>query len=712
MDIVQQKQQEFDEFYGNLLQRIDNKPETLCGSTDRLFKETEVCSSKGDAHKGNYPVIASEYYYAGAMLCLWYLDFYEVVDSVLRRGEAMIEKARKLLPEDSEYRLVEIYFKIFGLGSEDPVRDYESLKQLHQDCPSFKLITGSLMKKEWLEDTYNRLFEGRLSGLIDVLPTDDLSLIEEAVEMLKSFPGIDSKLKAYSYLASLDFAQNKLDESLRVAKLGVELLGTSFEFDSKNPLHELWATCWTLVGRINRAKGEYDFAMSVFEKGQMLEIVPCIRQLAEMYKNGEGEDADVAEYERLVALANSIEEKRIQEEREEQERLRIEEEKRQEEIRRKEEEFRIAEEMKARHREIVIRKGLLIGGIVAVLVLIVMCVINLRTESIIDRIAKYEKEKYAIIDARMSEDSPYVIVMNKQGVFMDNMRHSRKILSVGDSIRTEIRKCSLGSNGLTISELDSDPFCITTSAGLYFKRLTDQSFLVTSSRVNNPFSSKIDVSGAVIVLTSKDGEAKAIRINKGSLDGSGNIATEITGDVLPVYEKVFRKVFSSKQYSEIQKREYGKYSVIYRTSLKDGSYRFDDRVALPKLNMAVSPGELGRVGLRDEMETKISTIFRQEFVKAVFDNATKLTGVKDNSRKHLSPDDRFTFVIAQNYREGKNSTALLKINNQNNTLSIVDTGVEVAFRDNYIYVKKHSRFLLILDSYKDIHYDYYGNQLN
>ncbi len=712
MDIVQQKQQEFNEFFENLLQRIDNKPDTLFGSTDLLFNETEVCSSKGDALKGKYPVIASEYYFSGAMLCLWYLDHYEIVDPVLRRGETMIGKARTLLPEDGEYHLVEIYFKILGLGGADPVRDYESLKQLHQECPSFKLVTGSLMKKEWLEDTYNRFFEGRLSGLIDALPTDDLSMIEEAVEMLKSFPGTDSKLKAYSYLASLDFAQNKLDESLRVAKLGVELLGTTFEFDRKNPLHELWATCWTLVGRINRAKGEYDFAMSVFEKGQMLGIVPCIKQLAEMYKNGEGEDADIAESERLLALANSIEEKRLQEEREEQERLRIEEEKRQEEIRRKEEEFRIAEEMKARHREIVIRKSLLIAGIVATLVSIVWCIANLRTENLLDRIAKYEKEQYAILDARMSEDSPYVIVMNKKGIFLDNMRSSTKVLTVGDTIKTEVRKCELGSNGLTISVLESEPLRITSSNGLFFKRLTDQSFLITKSRINAPFSSKVDVSDAILVLTSKGEVVKAIRFNKGALDGAGNVATSISGDILPTYEKAFRQVFSAKQYSEIEKREYGKYSAAYRTSLKDGSWRFDDNVALPNLNLTVSPGELGRVGLRNQMETKIAAIFRQEFVKAMLEKATKLTGVSDNSKKRLSPDDRFTMVIATNYREGKNSTALLKINNQNNTVSVVDTGMEVEFRDRTIYVKKHSKFLFVFDSYKDIYYDYYGNQTN
>ena len=713
METVQLKQEEFNAFFSAFLSKRNQNPESLFGSPEKLFEAVDDCAARAKTCLGEADVVASEYYGVSALLCADYLNQQNgIVDPVFKKGKEMIARARKILPEDKEYQLFDILLELENDRGVSPEDRFDQLKQMHKECPSFKLMDNTLFKTDFLEDVYNGVFERKLSALIDELPTTDMARIEEAVEMLKEFPAVESKLKAYSYLSSLYFAQGKLDESLRTSKLGIELLGTSFPFDESNSSHLLWATCWTLVGRINRLKGEYDFAMSVFEKGEMLGIVPCIRQLAEMYKNGEGEDADEKEALRLTELADSIEEKKAREAREEQERIKREEEKRLREIQKKEEEFRIAEETKARQKEIKIRKGLLIAGIVAGLAGIIICLVNLGKESVLDKIAKYEKANMAILDARADKAHPFVVFMDKKGIYYDNMSQVKQVLVPGETMEAVEVSLPLENGSLRIVEKQSEqPLQILSSKGMSFRRISNSTFLVTKKKVNNPLNAEGELTDAYLVILLQSGAKKVIRVPQGRMDGSGNIILRFDGDLWNHYKPSFQKSFTPAQCSEIQKRNYCNYMAWVKISMHAGAVQEYGDVHFSSLQMDAPLQTVGGNGLYSKMSDKIRDIFKAEYIESLYQKAIKLTGVSARNQMRLSPDERSMIVIKSGVGAGKNSVGLLRVDNSSGTVSTIDTGSEISFEANSIHVKKHSKLLFILDYYKDIYYDFYGYQI-
>ena len=692
------------------------EPDSIIGSPKVLFEKTDECAERAESCRADFAGITSEYYFMAALLCVFYLKDTDYTDMVLQKGRKMIGKALEIIPEDDEYRLIDLLLDVVGIDGEDPVDNYSRLKQLVKDCPSFKLMEHSLMTPEFLEDVSCRIIEEKLCYLIDSLPADNIPLVEEAAEMLKEYPSDVSKLKAYSLLASIYFSQNKLDEALRVAKLGIELLGTSFPYDENSIMHHWWSACWTIVGRVSRAKGDPDFAMSVFEKGQMLEIVPCIRQLAEMYQNGEGEDADPEEAARLTALADSIDERRARKEREEEERRRKEEEARlekirlqEEEVRRQEEKARVERELKKRRVELMVRKGLLIAGSVACLVGVIWGIVDLRHELIIDRVAKYEKSGLAIL--RLDQGtSPHAIIMDKKAVYFDDSKKVTPIVNVGVPMAANGFALSV-DKGVRAVPVPSDSLKILTSRRLYVKRLSpasDRVYLISNNPSKKPNEAWVS---DYYLLINNGSAAKVIKVDDGKVSNT-DLKMTLTGDILPTYEAYFRKRFSKDDYLKVVDRQYGSFSADVTYSFKDDVAQIDGMLSFNKLGEKYSPTEIGKQDHMDEMYMTIKEIFHREFIESLFKKAERLTRVTSRSQMRMSPDERFIFVIANGYAEGKNSVGLLKVDNNQGTVSVVDKGMEVTFESDWIHVKRSTRFLLIFSSSEDVYYNYYGSKMS
>jgi len=703
MDQEQQLQEEINSFLADI---IDNKTKYQTDLSGFLDKVSE-CEKRAATLVRDNESAASCYYFFGSLLCLDYSDHNGKQAYILQRGNVLINKAISILPDDPEYRTLHLIYRILGVDTSEPRQAFLQLKGIHEECPSFKLFENNILPAETWEDNYNDYFETVLSGVIDGLfANHETDLLEEACDLLKTFPATESKLKAYTMLSRVYRDSGKQEEALRTAKLGVELLGSQVQYDYKNPAHQLWADCWTLVAQINRSKKESDFAMSLFEKGEQLEIVPCIRELAEMYKNGEGDEADPAEADRLTKLADSIEARREKERLDEEERIRKEEEARQAEIRKQEEAIRIAEEMKARKKEILARRILLAFGCVCCVAAIIWGLLFLKTDTILDHVVQYDNAGKAIISLYDDDAVHSVIYMDKQGVFVDDMQDVKKILPLGVEVETKELGYTLDERGLSVTKtLSETPLIIKTSRDLSIKRMSSNAFLLSTNHAS--FSSG-EISNVYHITTYDTDNPSVIWIDKGELS-IGYIYLNFDGDVYPTYRSYFRKAFSQKENTEIVKRKYGIFSTQVLLSLPDGVTKMATDTRFPVLSLSCPSIQVGKQSFRDQMEKKIKSIFREEFVESLYNKAIKLTGVKNKSLMRLSPDDRYTFVIAHGYQSGENSVGLLKVDNSNNTVSVMDAGMEVAFQESRIYVKRYATFLLFFDSHKDVFYDYYGN---
>jgi len=420
--------------------------------------------------------------------------------------------------------------------------------------------------------------------------------------------------------------------------------------------------------------------------------------LAEMYENGEGEDPDPSLAEEYRRLSKRTQESRDREKEEEEERIKIEEEKKRKEKEEREKVIELEREQKKREDEIITHKSWLTAGIVVLSLALVLCVVNLCQKDILDSVAKSLKRGEAVVELKRTTEQQYALIMDKKEIKYKDLHTESRILKVAASYPVSSFSLLL-NNGLKIirEELD-DTFSVTSSKRLNIRRVSGRSYLVTPQRIQTPVDTKGIITNAHLIVITETGSISVLRIPSGSLDGSGNIIMTFKDSVLPLFQTYLSKQFNKKDYEKILNRHYCDYSVDVVVKLADGSVKFDGNVFFSNLGINCVADQLDSDLFKNSLANKIRELFRAEYEDGLFTIASKLTGVYNRSRMKLSSDDRYTFVIVENYYSGKNSTALLSVNNSSKKVSVLDAGMQVLFRESSIYVKRHTTFLLFFSS--------------
>lgn len=719
MDRQQELLNSFNQFYSNLFPE-EGKTFAFISSVSAATEVAKECQRKGKAIEEENRGIASEYYCLASFVCLEYMLENGKVESLFDKGNEAAKRALTIIPEDYEYQIFTLIYRVISVNVEKDGAEaaFEQLQQIHKECPPFHIVSKALFKPEWLEDVYNHLFEKNLQNVCLKL-SDNEGLQEEAAILLKMFPGTVSKLMAFYGLAGIYLSQDKDDEALRNAKLGVEVLGNNIEYDYHEFEHRLWGECWALVGIINRKKKEYDFAEGVLEKGAKLGIVSCMLPLAEMYENGESDEPNPKEAEKYRNLAKITQEERDREKQQEEDRVRREEEARLAKIRRQEEEQRLAEELEARKEEIKRKKSLLWAGIATCAIAIIAGVIYLSTETIVDRVVKYQKAGLAVLNVQKTGSAPYAIVMDKKGIYYDNRFSVIKVLPVGTQINTRDIQLHYDSDGLkALSTEAKQKLAITSSRGYNVIYLSSSSFLLIKKTLSEDLLTTPDVSvnqSYLIVKNAKEkdfGNATVINVPSCKTDGHEHLVWRLYSDIMTRYGTDFRSSFQGADYNKIIERNYGHYVATISLSLIRGTATIIGTVEFDRLKKDYAPKEVGTTAHRESMKKTIRQIFRDELIESFYVNATQLTGISNRRNMRITSDDKYTFVVNPNYYSGNETMALFRINNKTKEKKLIDSAMEVEYQDYRIRVRKYDTFLIFFDSHKDIYYNYNGALIN
>lgn len=715
MERQQELQDAFISFY-NKVCTVDGESYAFQSSQASALKVVNNCFKRGKAVLQEDCAIASQYYCLASFVCLESILKNGSDDKLLKTGRKAAGQALEIIKDDYEYQVLNLLYRIISINAcQDEVTEtYTRLKQINQECPPFHIINISLCDTRWLEDTYNSLFEQKLLEVCSRLNIES-PYFEEASTLLKSFPARIARLTTFYNLSRLYWTCDRIDEAARNAKLGIEVLGTDVEYDYKNKEHILWGECWTLVGIISRKKKDYDFAESVLEKGASLGIISCIHPLVEMLENGEGDDPDPEQAEKYRSLAESIEEQRRRVEEEEKERLKKEEEERLAEIRRQEEESAREKRIKQKKFGYWIKIVACWLGSVLCLIFVYQGLMYLKEELIVDRLAKYEKAGFAILNYNPS--SNYIIVMNKEGIYFDDTSRQDLMLPVGKSVNTLDVTLSHESSGKPSAETSysSSSLNITKSGGLKIVQVSKKSFLLYSgSNKYNPMESGTTFKNGYLIVY--DGEhpspsnSTIYNLDNWKTDGEGYMFQDFSGNILEWYGPYFQNVFSKTDYQKIIQRKYGEYNGKIYLSIGEGTiyigpYNFD------ALNRYYYSPDIGTDAHKETLQNVISQIFRDEQIELYLKNAEAATGVSYRQDMCISSDDRYTFVINSYYQSGHEPKALLRVDNRTKSVKLIDTAIEIEFEDARIRVRKYDTFLILFDSYNDIYYSYSGTRL-
>lgn len=357
-------------------------------------------------------------------------------------------------------------------------------------------------------------------------------------------------------------------------------------------------------------------------------------------------------------------------------------------------------------------KARLWAGIIVCFLGIVFGVISLLTDSLVDRLVKYEKAGSAVLQLEKSGPDPHIIVMDKKGLYYDNKITVTEIAPVGKELDTrEINLHYDATNGLLATADDADKkFAIASSRGLCIKRLTDKTYLLSTKQLaGNPMTDyNLSMSsGYLIIKKDKSTDATVIRIPESKTDGYGNLCWSITGDILDQYGTYFKTSFSKNDYNTIVKRKYGRYLASVELSLTSGKAEIVESVHFDKLDKSYPSNEVGTLAHSASMRSYIQGILRSELVESFYANAEAVTNYHNRNDMRISPDDKYTFVIVPNYYTGRDHVAVFKVNNKTKAVTILNSGMSAEFRNDCISIKKYKEFWFF-DSYEYVDYDYSG----
>ena len=356
-------------------------------------------------------------------------------------------------------------------------------------------------------------------------------------------------------------------------------------------------------------------------------------------------------------------------------------------------------------------------GIVACCVGILIGVAYLLKDNIVDRVAKYEKAGFAILQFEKAGPTPHIIVMDKKGLYYDNNFSVTQILPVGKELDTrEIHLHYDANKGLKATADEAEQkFAVTSSRSLFVKRITDNTYLLSAKQLTeNPLTAyNLSLDPCYLVVKKdKSKDVTVIKVPKSKTEGSGYLRWKLSRNILEQYDSYFKSAFSKDEYKKIIERKYGHYLASIVLSLKSGMVQIEDPIEFDKLGVSYPANDVGTIDHCSSMLGTIYGIFRRELEESFYTNATQQTGISNRDYMKITDDDKYTFVINPNYGSGSQPKGLLRVNNKTKAVTLIDTGKEIEFLSNSICVTKIESFLIFFDSEKRVFYDYAGNRKN
>lgn len=704
-------QQQFEAFFKHFVNNI----QAIEVDLHRLLKYIDSCRSESQRYESNDSVVASEYLFCGSIACLCRLLDIGMDASVLQKGKELIGHACTLLPEDKEYRLYNLLYSIFDINPNNGRDAFQTMKDIYKKCPSFRLLDKNCLSAEWAEDRFIQSFSLYLTPVVEnLMKTADADTCIEACTLLATMPQISVKLKAYTYQSRILFGQYKLEESLRTAKLGVELLGFNHPYNHKEEMSLLWAECWTRVATCNRAKKEYDFAMSLYEKGASNGIPECIHLLGEMYERGESEDADPKMAEELYQKACSLKNMYEQEMREEQEKLEQEKKAEEERIRKEKERIRLESEKRQRLKALAqlkkknkTEKILIPIFCVCLLVGCYLGISFLGKPTAKDVLYDYVKQKTAIIDYSL-DDQPFIILMNHDGIFYDNLKAKNKIIPVGEKMPLH----SLGVFPLSegpaylIPEIEGG-WTITTSKSLGIKKIANSSFLFYHKGTED--SDTRSFHDCYLLVNNKD-TMLVLHLEKATIEGSV-VHMSTTSDLLTASSCADRlnKEFNSNEMNEIKSLEMSTFHANIDFDVAEKmKTSINGAIYFPYLDRTFYPAQFNEKTVLNTFVKDARVLIAGQLTDNIL---SKLINLDQTTQLYCSPDKKSTFASVLDYAEKHDIYSLYMIDNAKRTSKLVEHAKAIEYLPDKIHLIKHGKVLLLFNSNKHVYYDYYGNML-
>lgn len=669
----------------------------MVANSDRLDNYIKTTKSLASNYESEDPATASVLYFLPSIACLCYC-IRNKCTLYLDKGEELLLNAKRIIPEDKEYALYQIVFNTLNAKASDPLQAYDQMKALYKACPSFRLLENNIFTPEWSEECFNDVFSFKFIPVVEgLLYLKRYDLTKEACTLLASFPDIEAKMKAYTYLSRVLYEEKNYDESLRNAKLGVELLGSNVEYNYHNNIHLLWGECWTRVGECARLKKDYDFAMSIFEKGASLGIVPCISFLGSMYENGESEDKDIEKATELYNQAKAISDEREKKRLEEEDRIRKELEarqKREEEAKREKVEQEALVRLKKQNKSKKIWYSI---GITACTAIIAFCLANISKDTILDHVRKYNVKGYAVLNL-LEGDSPMVVVMNKNGIYLDNMRTVSKLLNVGSFNYANGYSLIGSTKGLRLKFIDRyDSLKVNTYKDFYLSPLVwGRSYLITNTKQYSSIKN-------AYILYSINGKNTLVKVDAAELQYDGTYKMKLTGDLSVTEKKYFVSLFGQEGFSTIQKRGYGYFETECEISNKSPTISFDSHTFFPIIKRTFASNTIGKKNQLTQLSQDYETLLRGGLTDPLISDIFHVNGTL---KSHPSSNGKYTFVIKEDGDDKHEKMGLFLVDNATKNYKCIRHAIDIRFLSSSIYLKVHDTFLLFFNTSKDEYMSY------
>lgn len=691
--------EDFDRFFEKFL----NEGQAIGKDLSRLGSFIAECEENAKLNENSNPVIQSEYYFCGAVACLVRLVDDPTNRSIINKGQQLICKCLEIIPDDREYNIYKVLYSVFDVNPEQGKYAYQEMKDIYKECPSFRLLDKNLLKAEFAEDLFNNVFSLYLMPLMDnLMDTADDNTCVDACSLLSTMPSLSAKLKSYTYLSRILFKEEKLEESLRTAKLGVDLLGADHVYDHRNPMSIWWAECWTRVATCNRSKQDYDFAWSIYEKGASMGIPSCVRCLGEMYEMGQSEDKDLSKAQELYAEADRLVADYEREAREEQERIEREEKEKEERIRREEEQIRLTAEKRARDEALAKLKAknkkekIILSVISALLFVGCVCgLVYMSQQNIHDKMYKYLKQHLAILEYCERAGNQYVIVMNRSGVYYDNLKSTSQIVPVGAEVNTKKVSVVPTDEGAKISLFDlTDGWTITSSSSLEVDRINNNVFLFG------------DDCGYYLVIKQKDGQIvyylDAVEVE----DGVIHITT--TDDLTASYGKELLSEYSPSEIAQMRNDQISIYNGQVDLDLNKMKFEMKGEINMPILGRKYTASQFFKDNIYDTFVDDAYILLQGKLTNHILSQLCDLNNAEEIC---YSADRNYAFVTIYDKHDKHDVRGLYMIDVKNRTCTCLDHGMRVEYQHDRIRVIQYDTFLIFFDSEKNVYYNYRGNKL-
>lgn len=694
---------------------FSKRQEQTLVSKEAILQYAANINEKAKSFHTKEPTHASYFYFLAAYSCFFYLYKKDNDIAIFDLGQSAINQACNLVI-DEEYVIVQTFYDIMDLP-QDPLEAFEKLKNIDKKCPTFRLIQHNLLDDKFLETIYNDIFSDALYKVTNELTSSRMDTVtEEALLLLSKCPSPGYKLTAYNLLGKY-YLGVKNEEALRCFKLGIEIYGSSLDYDYHNQYHRIWGDCWTEIANCQYKKKDFDFALSLYEKGANLGIIECMEKAASMYEKGEGDDPDPVEAAKYKQMAEKTRKDRDEERRKieaerkareeaiiEAERL-AEEEAQRKERERKEEEARALILAKNRAKKVLYS----IISIVSIIVSI-WCLIYLSSETIIEKASQLKtrgnilllindqiKEEYIIF-----KDSQSIKIINKSGKTDDLLFFDKDNKAIIMSVKSQ----SGGGIGTSYSSPEKSPyFSIQSDQELFLTEIVPyKSYVITSKRLKD-YQPNVINHAYLLQLVSSGNLLYCFDNWDISYQGEFEFSKRFDGHLAAENPEDFLKTYSKSEYQYFLKKGLTKYSVNVRVKAEDGVLSFTSDADFNPLDLSVSASSASPNNsiLKQELLARYNgELTPRRIQKLVF-------GYVDH---HISSDGKSTFVISKDKSDAaKEPYVLYEINNRTEEMRKIRDGIKIRFESDRIYVKAYDTFLLFFDSSKDVYYSYSGIKL-